>query len=139
MTAEALARRMQRRASVVTKEFEATSRGVAVSAVKFTKGLMTEQIYSVPEDRTKSGKKKWRRTGNLRRSEQATLVSPFEVVIKNTAAYALPRHEAGKPGARKINPLRESHWRDELEKTFRPLLLDLWRDTVREILRTKQI
>lgn len=47
--------------------------------------------------RSKTGKKKWTRTGNLRRSERARVVSDFEGVVENDANYALPRHDLGLP------------------------------------------
>jgi hypothetical protein len=136
MTAREIARLMQRRADLVEPEFLATSRGLAKSAVKFTKELLTSQIYAIPEDvNPKTGKKRWRRTGQLRRSERAEVVDPYTVRVYNTAAYAQPRHEAGKPGARAINPARESHWRDELLEKFAPVVADLHRETVLAILR----
>jgi len=41
------------------------------------------------------GGKKWRRTGNLRRSEKATTLSAYEGAVDNSAAYALARHNLG--------------------------------------------
>ncbi len=137
MTAAELARAHRKRAALVEKEFRKTSNGLAVSVVKFTRELMTKEIYAIPVDKTKAGKPKWRRTGNLRRSERAEVVDAYTVRVVNDASYALPRHEAGKPTGRNINPLRISHWRDELLKTFQPLMLDLYSLTVKKILETK--
>lgn len=137
MTAAQLAAAQKRRAALIDREFQATARGIGISALKFCKELLTSTIYAIPEDVSGTGRKKWRRTGNLRRSEKMELRSPYEVVVINTAAYAVPRHEAGKPGRRKINPLRVSHWRDELVRTFQPLVADLCRDTITAILRRK--
>jgi hypothetical protein len=134
-TAEQLANVMRRRQALVEKEFRASSRGLAISAQRFARDVMTREIYAIPEDRTKSGKKKWRRTKLLLRSEKATVPDAYTVVLDNTAKYSVPRHEAGKPGARRINPLRVSHWRDELVKTFRPIVLDVRHETVLAILR----
>src|SRR5690349_18079912 len=104
MTAAQLAAAQKRRAALIDREFRATARGIGVSALKFCKERLTSTVYAIPEDVGPSGKKLWRRTGNLRRSEKMEVRSPYEVVVVNTAAYALPRHEAGKPGRRKINP-----------------------------------
>lgn len=154
MTADQVAAKMARRQKLAEKAFQQTIRGVATSAVSFTKMKMTEEIYAIPEDLSASGKrrqakaqaagkrftpvgkdKKWRRTGNLRRSEKFLIVNPYEVHIVNTAAYAEPRHEAGKPGRRNINPLRISHWRDDLKGVFHEeFMLDLYRQTVADIL-----
>ncbi len=131
MTAEQLAAKMALFPEIVAEEFRKTMQGVGIAALARSKQLMTEQIYAIPEDLSRSGEarqkrlkaqgkkftarkgdKKWTRTGNLRRSEKFEVRSPYEVAIVNYAAYAEPRHEAGKPGRRNINPLRESHWQD---------------------------
>jgi len=135
MTAEQIARKMKKREDLARKEFQATTRGVAVSALKFCKEKLTTEIYAIPEDRRKNGKKVWRRTGHLRRSEKFEIRDPYTVAVVNTAAYALPRHEAGKPGHRNINPQRISHWRDDLAETFKPLMDDLYHSTVEAILK----
>ena len=131
---------MLRRASLVESEFKKTSNGLGLSAVKFDKELMTTEIYAIPEDVSpRTGRKRWRRTGQLRRAERFVLKDAFTVRVLNDQRYARPRHEAGKAGHRAINPLRESHWRDELLKTFRSVCRDAWRATVLVILRKGQI
>ncbi len=135
MTAAELARLHRRRAARVPIEFRKTSNGLAIAAVKFCREKLTAEVYAIPEDVNKAGKKKWRRTGHLRRSERAEVVDPYTVRVVNDAAYAEPRHEAGKPGRRNINPLRVSHWRDELMETFRSVLLDAYEVTIQSILR----
>lgn len=137
MTAKQLAAAQKRRAALIDREFRATARGIGLSAVKFCKERLTSTVYAIPEDVSSTGRKKWRRTGNLRRSEQMEVTSPYEVIVVNRAAYAVARHEAGKPGRRNINPLRISHWRDVLVETFRPLVADLCHDTIMAILRRK--
>jgi len=153
MTAQEMAANMLQFPHIVEEEFRKTIQGVATAAVARSKQLMTEQIYAIPEDLSASGKKrqarlksqgrrfvavgkdkKWRRTGHLRRSEKFEIRSPYEVAIVNTAAYAEPRHEAGKPGRRSINPLRESHWQDQMAEEFASTLLDLTEVTMRKIL-----
>jgi hypothetical protein len=135
VTPQQTAARMAARAARARKEFQQSSRAIGIAAVKFTREYLTTSIYAIPEDVTKSGKKKWRRTGALRRGEQWELRGPFAVAIVNKVAYAEPRHEAGKRGRRKINPVRVSHWRDDLVKTFIPIVRDIRRDTLRDILR----
>lgn len=137
MTAQQLQRLMTRRAALVKSELTKTTRGLGISAVKFCKETMTREIYAIPEDVTSTGRKKWRRTGHLRRSERWELRSPYQVAIINDARYAEPRHEAGKRGRRAINPLRESHWRDELKRVFRPIEADAYRATILAILRRR--
>lgn len=47
------------------------------------------------KDEERSGRKKWTRTGNLRRSEVQRVLSDTEGLVHNDAAYALPRHDLG--------------------------------------------
>lgn len=160
MTAEQVARKMKKRQELVAQKFTQSTRGVGLSALNFVKMKLTEEIYAVPEDLNKSGQarfarqraqggrrrpfiakrseKKWTRTGHLRRSEKFEIRSPYEVAIVNTAAYALPRHEAGKPGHRNINPARISHWHDDLREAFNEgLLRGLYHDTLLDILKAE--
>lgn len=156
MTAEDLAKAMSLRQNDLRPALEATTRVVAQTALRRSKQLMSEQIYALPEDLTKKGEKRfarfraggprgrvfvarkgdreWVRTGHLRRSEQVQIVGPARIIVKNTAIYAEPRHEAGKPGRRKINPARESHWQDDMARELRPIAQELWRETVREVM-----
>jgi hypothetical protein len=46
-------------------------------------------------DGTRAGRKKWTRTGNLRRSETKKVLSATQGLVENTANYALPRHDLG--------------------------------------------
>jgi hypothetical protein len=137
MTAAEVTAAHRRRQQLADREFRATARAIGLSAVKFCKEKLTSTVYAIPEDVSSTGRKLWRRTGNLRRSEKMEIPDPYTVNIINTAAYALPRHEAGKPGRRKINPLRIVHWRDELVEAFRPLVADLVHQTVQDILGRK--
>lgn len=147
MTAAQLAALHRRRAARVPVEFQKTMNGVKISLLKYEKELMTSEIYAIPEDLKKSGiakqkagrkilgsDKKWRRTGHLRRSERAEVTDPYTVRLVNDAVYAKPRHEAGKPNKRHINPLRESHWRDEAVKLWESIKGDLLEATIRDIL-----
>lgn len=136
MTVKQGARRMAARQRAVDREFRQTARGIAISARKFTRDRLTQTVYAIPEDVTPStGHKKWRRTGALRQGEEWERPDPYTIVIVNRVPYARPRHEAGKPGHRNINPVRESHWRDELVETFRPIVQDLYHETQLAVLR----
>lgn len=166
MTARQLSARMRRRRDRVLPVLLEVSQDVARSALRYSKELMSQQIYAIPEDLTTRGKvrferflarrrtsaganvfrprkgdRKWVRTGHLRRSEGAQVVAPGEVAVFNTAVYAAARHEAGKATSeivkkpRKINPLRVSHWQDDMARVMRPIALDLWREGVQTVLR----
>ena len=135
MTADQLARRWARRSQVIEGELRKTLRGIGISAVKFTKERMQEEIYAIPEDMGPGGKKKWIRTHLLYRSERWEMGDNWSVRIVNDAAYSEPRHEAGKPGHRRINPLRVSHWRDELLKVYATIMPEALRITIEELMR----
>jgi hypothetical protein len=146
MTAAELAARHRRRAAAVPREFQKTMNGVKISMVKFTKELMTTEIYAIPEDLTEKGKKKWRRTGHLRRSERAEVTDPYTCVLINDAIYARRREAAsGSAGRGKktgdavhyVNPLRECHWREKAKELWESIKEDLWHATVRDIMETR--
>lgn len=125
-----------KRLRITEREFKKTMRGLGESAVKFDKERMVEEIYAIPEDVAPvSGKKKWQRTRRLLNGEKFQILNPYTVRIYNLARYALPRHEAGKTGQRRINSLRESHWRDEMVKVFQSIMADALALTVRAILK----
>jgi hypothetical protein len=136
MTAAQLATLYRRRAVALEREIRKTSRSIGQNAVRTSRHFMEEQIYSVPEDRTAAGKAKWQRTRKLLRGEKYEVLANLAVRVYNEADYAEPRHEAGKPGHRKINPLRVSHWRDEMIEVMRPIALEGWAAAVRDALRT---
>lgn len=134
MTAQQLAALFKARAAAVEPEFRQTTRGLARDALRFCRLKLTELIYSQPiPTRPKSGKPMWKRAGNLRRSERTEIRDAYTAAVVNDAIYALPRHEAGKPGRRKTR--FPAHWRDELRKAFQPQLLPAYRETVLRILR----
>ena len=135
MTAAQLAAVNRRRAQIVRTEMRKSLRGLGSSMVAYCRERLTEEIYAIPEDVTSTGKKKWKRTRQLLKGEQYELREPDSVAVINKTPYAEPRHEAGKPGHRKINPLRVSHWRDELVTTFRPIVTDVARLTLQAIIR----
>ena len=134
MTAKQLARKMRARAAAVEPEFRRTTNGLAISALRFCREKLTELIYALPvPKRPKSGKPMWKRTGFLRRSERVEVRDAYTTAVVNDAKYALPRHEAGKPGRR---PTRyPAQWRDELTETFRSVCLDAYHLTVEKILK----
>ena len=130
MTARELAAKHRRRLSLVEREMNRQVRGIARGTQEFVDRTITREIYSIPEDVSPTGRPKWRRTNLLAHSEKAHVTDPYTVTVINTAPYAEPRHEAGKPGRRKINPLRVSHWRDELVAAFRSNVLQQWRAAI---------
>lgn len=151
MTAAQYALKMRARDKDLQKALAATTRGLAVSALKLSKENLTK-IYAIPEDRYKNGKKKWTRTGHLRRSQIPPVITgPTSFIIRNTAAYAVPRHEYGRPETaeqkktreekgkeeRSFNPLRVQHWQEDMFDIMNPICQEQWRETVRDVLEGK--
>lgn len=57
------------------------------------------------DEGTSTGRKKWTRTGNLRRSEKRKLTNDFQGEVLNDAGYATARHNLGlSPGDPEIAP-----------------------------------
>ena len=133
MTAEQLARKYERRATALPRELRAAQDRIGIEAVRLLREAMDRLIYATPIPTNKSGRPKWRRTGNLRRNEKWQRVDNETVQVTNTMPYAEPRHEAGKPGRRATT--RPAHWRDEVFGRFRGLTLNLYRDTVQSVLK----
>jgi hypothetical protein len=157
MTSRQLADLMIRRRDLFEPALRSATREIARIAIARSKQLMTEQIYSLPEGRTargerrfqrflqtrqqgqtfrpRRGDRKWVRTGHLRRSERVEILNVYSCALVNDAVYAEPRHEAGKPGRRNINPARESHWRDDVVEDLRSAVLELRRQAILKVLR----
>lgn len=121
-TWEEFARAMNARADAMPGAFREGTTDATGILHAACKEHLNEDIYSNPEDtggfsytksgrgtaaeafkvkksgkRAKSakGRKKWRRTGALRRSERQKVVSDTEGIVYNDAAYALARHDLG--------------------------------------------
>lgn len=169
MIAEQMARLYQKRIAELEPRLRKTMDAVGVAALRLSKEIMTREIYSIPEDlttkgekrfqrflttrqpgqvfRPKKGDRKWVRTGHLRRSERPEVRGPtlnMELAIVNDAIYAADRHERGKassdiPGfknpPKKINPIRECHWRDDMFRVMQPIFQEQMIETVREVMR----
>jgi hypothetical protein len=98
---------------------------LAREAQALARAALERLIYSKPEDVSGTGRKRWTRTRNLINNETAEVRGQAEVVLTNAMDYAEPRHEAGKPGRRNINPNRVAHWRDAIRPELRELQLKL--------------
>lgn len=79
-------------------------------------------------------KKAWVRTGNLRRSEKMTVLSPYLGMVYNDATYAAARHEMGKETA-KLPTRWPSHWRDEAVAKTAIKRRQIYRDALRQAMQ----
>ena len=115
MTPSEYARAWDKRTKQYEPRMKREFRAIGQLAKQVSDRLLTQEIYSKPEDRTPSGRYKWRRTNRLAVSENLSFSEDgYQAILDNTAEYAEPRHEANKPGRRKINPYRTAHWRDDM-------------------------
>lgn len=131
MTPDQNARLWADRALATGRGVKRAMRSVGQMALRRSNELITQEIYSKPEDVTATGRQKWRRTGQLAAREALTFEDDgLTAVIVNETPYAEPRHEAGKPGRRKINPARVAHWRDDMVTELRVVFPELIHQTL---------
>jgi hypothetical protein len=154
----AWARKMEQRVEQLRPAFRAGTTEATDILHAEAKLRMNQDIYSKPEDvgsfsykREKAGgsfiteqsgkravnakgNKKWRRTGNLRRSETRKVLSDTEGMVENDAAYALPRHDLGlSPGnpraikGSKRKSERIAPWRKDAEAATRKRRFEAYR------------
>jgi hypothetical protein len=146
--------RWQERGRVLPQKVAQGVREAGMLALRTSKLEMSRGIYGIPEDTTKSGKKKWRRTGALRNSEQFRMTGYHMGQLENrvqrhprassattkgrktkrkgggtSTAYAYWRHQMGKPGFRRTT--RACHFRDQMNQrcgrqVFQILRRRLW-------------
>src|SRR5215831_17899091 len=111
MTPEEWARRWTERTNRYGPAMRNELRRIGLAALDRSRQIMSQEIYSKPEDRSSTGRPKWVRTGALYRGEVLEEIDPVLSVfaIDNAVSYAEPRHEANKPGRRQINPARTAH------------------------------
>jgi hypothetical protein len=114
MTPEQFAKVWRTRATRYGPAMRNELRLISLAALQRSKNLMNEEIYAKPEDRSSTGRPLWVRTGDLYAGETMEEESHDSFAIENAVAYAEPRHEANKPGRRRINPYRTAHWRDDM-------------------------
>jgi len=157
---------MQERGLQVRVAMEAALKEHTSRVYSRCKELLNSEIYSIPEDiaqysigtgrrvrrtikvrtkagtlKVKGGKKKWRRTGNLRNSERMRIYGLI-AEIRNDAAYALPRHDLGLPAGHpdaiegsKRKSWRIAPWRKRAVREEEPNRLPRFREAVLDVLR----
>lgn len=114
MTPAQYARAWERRSRDYGPRMRVEIQAIGRLALTVSDRLLTQEVYSKPEDLTHSGRMRWRRTNYLAVSEKLETNDGHRIVLVNEAPYAEPRHEANKPGRRRINPARTAHWRNDM-------------------------
>jgi hypothetical protein len=118
MNAQQFARYWNTKTRLEGPSLKSEFRRIGSLAHQLANRLLTQEIYSKPEDVSPSGRPKWRRTHFLAVSEKpAQFIEHGDGIdcrLENTAEYAEPRHEANKPGRRRINLYRTAHWHDDM-------------------------
>ena len=127
--------KMNRRRGAVERELGGAARTLALELGAEAKRVMQDEIYNVPEKRSTSGRKAWRRTGNLKRSERAR-AEGVVIVLSNSANYAAARHALGtKDSSREpISPQRSVQWEDQAVLNKRGRILSVRRAAVMKAL-----
>src|SRR5687767_8461214 len=100
-TAQVL-RKMLRRGPRTRHELSGAARRIAVVVNRKSKRVLQDRIYSkpIPVGR-RSGRPKWRRTGDVKRRETAR-AEGLDVVLENRSGHAVARHDLGTPRGRRI-------------------------------------
>jgi len=120
---------------------ETDDNGIRGYQVNAKTGKRKKYTTKVSDDR-RAGKKKWTRTGNLRRSETKKVVSATQGLVENTANYALPRHDLGldkghplaiKGSTRKTT--RIAAWRTLAIRETQQARFDAYREAIMRVLR----
>lgn len=149
-----LERVMHERRADAEKAWREATKEATDTLFKESRDNMRRQVYNKPIPRVKrvrgkdAGKtvKKWRRTGNLRRSEKRRIANQYEGRIWNDAGYAVPRHNLGlgagdpravdPPPSTRRNSERIAPWRvDAINSTKRKRLM-IYRRRLFDALRT---
>lgn len=105
---------------------------IGVAMLTVSRRHMHEEIYSIPEDTTKGGKKKWSRTGSLYNAEKLAFAPDRSgVTLTNSMVYAHARHELGRDGRKTKRP---AHWRDPIFKELREVIQREYRTMTAKIL-----
>ncbi len=109
-TPRGLAEEWAARAGRVQPEIRLLVQRTGKRILKVSKEHMKAQIYAIPEDTTKAGKKKWTRTRKLINAEGLVYAPDGSAVtLTNPMVYARSRHELGRDGRKTKRP---AHWRD---------------------------
>jgi hypothetical protein len=122
-TNQQLVQSWQSRAGRVQPAFRQLVRRTGQRMLKVSKSHMRQQIYRIPEDTTKTGRKKWVRTGRLLNAEKLVYAPDGSAVtLTNEMPYARARHELGRNGRQ---TKRIAHWREGI---YAELLEDVHQD-----------
>lgn len=136
------ANEMQRRAQAMQPAIrQGTQKATSILHAK-SKAILNKDVYGKAVDKSKTGRAKWRRAGNLRRSERMRMLSDTQGLVENDANYALPRHDLGLgPGhpmavrGSKRKSTRTAPWRKQAITDTREERLDAYRQYILKALR----
>ena len=112
-TWQSLLRKMQARRVAIAPAMQKATGEATRLVWERSKAHMRQDIYGKPiPKRPRSGKPKWRRTSNLRKSEKKRMLSAYEGIVQNPAkakagggGYAHARHNLGlAPGHPDVIP-----------------------------------
>lgn len=109
-TPQGLSQAWRSRSGRVAPEVRRFVRTMGKRILRVSKEHLRKQIYSIAEDRTASGKKRWVRTRRLINAETLRYAPDgAAVTLTNDTVYARARHELGRDGRKTQRP---AHWRE---------------------------
>lgn len=80
------------------RELRVANERIGAQVHASSKRLLQSEVYNIPIPRSAGGKQKWRRGGDLKRSESFRLsANGLMVILTNNSQHALPRHALGGP------------------------------------------
>lgn len=124
------------------KVYDKTGKRFVTEGLKHPKRIKQTSKTGTGEER--AGRKKWTRTGNLRNSEKASLVSATEGMVYNDSGYALPRHNLGlstgdpeaiQPYKTHRKSTRQAPWRSRAIADTAAKRRDIYRQHLLKVLR----
>jgi hypothetical protein len=128
-TADKIAGRYRARADAyLPAQEQAATSGARLLEIT-SRGVLTRKIYDVPEKRSRSGRKKWRRTGRLLVNERGTR-DGLNIALRNRTPYAARRRKMSP-----IPPQQKVDWQREAAELARPAILRLRHQAQEEALR----
>lgn len=131
-----LIRKMNARSSAVARELAAAAREIAPVLNAEAKRIMQSEIYNVPEEESGTGRKKWQRSGALKRGENAK-AEGVDVVMTNNQHYSRARNNLGTSEGRRLGKrTRSVQWQAQALANRRQWVLEVRRRAVLRALKS---
>lgn len=145
-------RLMESRIPQIQPALMQAARRIAPIVERDSRRVMQEDIYDIPEKRSRSGRLKWIRNVRLLMAERAE-IEGFDVALVNRTEYAAPRYHLGwyNPGpptlvrkgggkARQVRPpQRSTQWQHKAIRMSRAFVLNTRRTAILRVFQMRPI